>query len=453
LNNDTLLYVFLSSAGTASQAQIGDYDIIPSQAFGVGSLNYDITYRPAKLKVIQKPLQVTALNAMKDYGDDDRELKFSAVDKRGVSYQPILFSGKLARDSGETVGVYKINKGTLTVAPSYSFNFTQGELTINKAMPSIAPLFSGGNAMSLISDIIGSKNGNYPKGNIIVKIKDVNIDTTAAVIDGVAKSQITELPNHMVQVEISYPGDEHYLPTSITIYVYALVYHSNGGRMITPYINFDGNQSVKIENPSNYGNLMFAGWYENEDFSGPEVRRIPAGTYHDVQLYAKWIPSYEDLYIAPLFNQVLAVANPLNHPFLANSTFKWYKDGELLESSKQYCGFENLIPSGKYKVEIYYLTQPPILLQLAYNSIISKSKAYPNPLFKNTTLSLNSEFANQDGVEVEVTNLIGVRIKSIVVERKDNRFIINGFERSGIYLLRIIDNGELKETHKVIVED
>ena len=32
----------------------------------------------------------------------------------------------------------------------------------------------------------------------------------------------------------------------------------------------------------------FAGWYESGDFSGSELREIPAGHYGDVELYAKW---------------------------------------------------------------------------------------------------------------------------------------------------------------------
>lgn len=32
----------------------------------------------------------------------------------------------------------------------------------------------------------------------------------------------------------------------------------------------------------------FAGWYESGDFSGNELREIPAGHYGDVELYAKW---------------------------------------------------------------------------------------------------------------------------------------------------------------------
>ncbi len=32
----------------------------------------------------------------------------------------------------------------------------------------------------------------------------------------------------------------------------------------------------------------FAGWYESSDFSGSELREIPAGHYGDVELYAKW---------------------------------------------------------------------------------------------------------------------------------------------------------------------
>ena len=61
LNNDTISFAFLQSLGALSSASIGMYDIIPAQASGVGSLNYNISYRPGKLNVIQKQLIVQPL--------------------------------------------------------------------------------------------------------------------------------------------------------------------------------------------------------------------------------------------------------------------------------------------------------------------------------------------------------------------------------------------------------
>lgn len=453
LNNDTISFTFLKSAGTAATTPIGVYDIIPAQASGAGSLNYSISYRPAKLTIVQKQLQVTAKNLVKEYGEVEPDKSFTVSDKRGIAYQTSMFTGKLSRNQGEKVGVYKITKGNLTVASSYSYVFTEGELSIVKALPSIDPVFTNTGGQSIIADVIGSKNGDYPQGNLNIKINDASIDNTTSVIDGISKTAIGALPNHMVQVELNYLGDDNYLSTSTTMNVYALVYHCNGGKVLTPVTNFDGNEAVKIENPTHDDNYKFEGWYDNPDFSGIAIRRVPVATYHDVHLYAKWSVTYDDLSIVVLFNQVLAVANPLNHPFLYNSTYKWFKDGMQLESNKQYCGFENFVPSGNYRVEIYYMSNPAIVVELAHSNTIQKAKLYPNPMKRNSQLTVSSEWTKEKDVSVEIYTLLGARLHTISVEKDGDKFKLNGFNHSGVYMVRLVLNGVMKESHKVIVEE
>ncbi|NDP20472.1 MAG: hypothetical protein GZ091_05280 [Paludibacter sp.] len=453
LNGDTISFAFLKSNGTIESASIGIYDIIPAQASGFGSLNYTISYRPGKLKVVQKQLQVTAQNCVKEYGENDPEKRFSVIDKRGVDFQPSIFSGKITRETGERVGEYKITKGTLSVPATYTFTFNDAYLSINKALPTIEPYFSNNEGQFFIADVLGSKNGDNPQGNLNISINQANYNNTIAVKNGFSKCMVSGLPNHMVEAEFNYLGDDNYLPTTKKMNIYAVVYHANGGKLVSAITNFDGSESVKIETPSREDNYIFEGWYENEDFSGVQLRRIPVATYHDVHLYAKWTVSYDDLSIVVLFNQVLAVANPLNRDFLYNSTYKWYKDDVQLESSKQYCGFENFVPSGNYKVEIYYLSNAPIVLELNHSSIIRKAKVYPNPLLKNSELTLSSDLVRREGVSVEIYNLSGIRQTSVSVEKDDDKFRLNGFNYTGKYILRLVQDGEIKETYKVIVEN
>lgn len=453
LNNDTISFAFLQSSGATGSAPIGMYDIVPAQASGAGSLNYNISYRPGKLNVIQKQLIVQPQNCVKEYGDNDPEAIYSVKDKRGIEYQPTMFSGKISREPGENVGVYNMTKGTLTVSPSYNYTFNTGYLTIKKAMPTIYPAFTNNNGQFLLADVSGSKYGNVPTGSMNLKIKESGYDNTIAVTNGFSKCLVSNLPDHMVDVEFNYSGDNNYLPASKTIRIYAVVYHLNGGQIVAPITNFDGNESVKLETPTHSNNYIFEGWYENEDFSGEQVRRIPIGTYRDVHLYAKWLVSYDDLSIVVLFNQVLAVANPLNREFIYNSTFKWYKDNVQLESVKQYCGFENYVPTGNYKVEIYYLNNAPIVLELNHSATIKKAKVFPNPLLKNSQLTVSTNLAEKEDVSVEVYNLSGIRQTTISVEKDADKFSLDGFNESGAYILRLVQAGEIKETFKVIVKE
>ena len=450
---DSLSFAFLKSSGAVESAPIATYDIIPSNASGAGSLNYSISYRAGKLSVIQKQLFVTALSYEKSYGEKDTEKRILVVDKRGVEYSPALLSGNVVRVPGENVGSYSITKGTLSTSSSYSFAFTDGLFTVNKALPKIDAFFKNEAGQYVFADVLGNDYGDNPQGSLNIKIKQANIDKTVTVTDGTCKFLVPQLPNQMVEAEFSYLGDDNYLPVTMTMKIYAVVYHSNGGSIKAVVSNFDGSESVKLETPSHDGNYKFDGWYETEDFSGTEIRRIPIGINQDVHLYAKWSLTYDDLSIVVLFNQVLAVANPLNRDFIYTATYKWYKDSVQLPSVKQYCGFENYVPSGFYKVEIYYSINAPIVLYLNHQATIPKSKVYSNPMHKNSTLFLDTELVRQEGVSIEVYNLSGARQTSITVRRDSDRFIINGLEDSGTYILQLIKDGSIVETHKVIVEE
>ncbi|MFT3753463.1 MAG: MBG domain-containing protein [Paludibacter sp.] len=171
MNNDTISFVYLRSSGIYESAAIGEYDIIPSQVFGAGSLNYSISYQNGKLKITNKQLQVIAQNAVKEYGENDPEKKFSVYDKRGIEYIPTMFSGSISREPGEKVGEYAITKGTLSVTPSYSYTFTQGKFTIKKALPTIDPFFTNNAGEYIMADVLGSKNGDNPEGNLNIKNK------------------------------------------------------------------------------------------------------------------------------------------------------------------------------------------------------------------------------------------------------------------------------------------
>lgn len=453
LNNDTISFAFMRSNGSVESALIGLYDIIPSQASGAGSLNYAISYQPGKLSVVQKQLRVSAQNCVKEYGANDPEMRFSVIDKRGIEYQPTMFTGNVSRESGEKVGEYAITEGTLSVSQFYTYTFSGAKLTIKKALPTIEPSFTNNIGQFIMTDVFGNKNGDSPTGNLNIKIKQTGVEYTTAVVNGLSKCQVSGLPNQMVEAELNYLGDDNYLPTSKVMNIYAIIYNCNGGQLVSPIINFDGSESVKLETPTYGSNFRFEGWYEHEDFSSVQLRHIPLATKHDVNLYAKWVVTYDDLSLVVLFDKVIAVANPLNRDFLYNSTYKWYKDSVLLDTNKQYCGFENYVPTGNYRVEIYYLNNAPVILELNYSAIVKKSKAYPNPLPLKSELSLLSDYVSREGVSVGVYNLLGVRQNGVIVERDSDKFKLNGFTNSGIYIVRVLQNGSVVETHKVTVED
>lgn len=74
------------------------------------------------------------------------------------------------------------------------------------------------------------------------------------------------------------------------LHKFSLEYNMNGGNFhdIEPIVYFTMNtDTFALENPIRPG-YEFCGWYEESDFSGTGISRIPKGTKNNKTLYAKW---------------------------------------------------------------------------------------------------------------------------------------------------------------------
>ncbi|WP_431294334.1 MBG domain-containing protein [Pedobacter sp. P26] len=91
------------------------------------SSNYTLTYVGANLTIGAKTVTVTAAAKSKTYGDADPALTYT--------FAPSLvgtdtFSGTLTRLTGENVGTYAINQGTLSLSSNYTLTYVGADLTI-----------------------------------------------------------------------------------------------------------------------------------------------------------------------------------------------------------------------------------------------------------------------------------------------------------------------------------
>jgi hypothetical protein len=110
--------------GRATGETVGTY------AINKGSLansNYTINFVPANLTITPKTVTVTADAKSKVYGDSDPALTYTPTGLVGTD----SLTGSLDRDTGETVGTYAINKGSLANS-NYTINFVPANLTITK---------------------------------------------------------------------------------------------------------------------------------------------------------------------------------------------------------------------------------------------------------------------------------------------------------------------------------
>ncbi|WP_299109745.1 MBG domain-containing protein [uncultured Tenacibaculum sp.] len=98
-----------------------------------GESSYSITYTHAgsvRLQINQRAIEVTADAKSKAYGDTDPALTYQVTN--GALQFSDAFTGTLERVTGEALGSYAINKGTLTPGNNYAVTFVGDNLTIGK---------------------------------------------------------------------------------------------------------------------------------------------------------------------------------------------------------------------------------------------------------------------------------------------------------------------------------
>jgi hypothetical protein len=137
---------------------------VGTYAINKGSLsagsNYELTFVGANLTITERPIEVTAAAKSKTYGDADPNLTYSITSGNLVGSDAL--SGSLARDPGENVGTYAINKGTLSAGSNYELTFVGANLTINPATLTVNANNATtvyGNSPTLTPDISGFKFG------------------------------------------------------------------------------------------------------------------------------------------------------------------------------------------------------------------------------------------------------------------------------------------------------
>jgi len=133
VNGDTLA-VLSGSLVRAQGSGVGSYAI--NQGTLSAGNNYTISYTPADLTISPATLTVTATALSKIYGATDPVLAYSFAGLTNGD-SAAVFSGALARQSGESVATYAENIGSLAAGPNYVVSFIGADFTISKATLSI----------------------------------------------------------------------------------------------------------------------------------------------------------------------------------------------------------------------------------------------------------------------------------------------------------------------------
>ncbi|NLB63817.1 MAG: hypothetical protein GX801_06895, partial [Fibrobacter sp.] len=99
------------------------------------SQNYDFKPEDGLLTVNQRNISISAQDTSKKQGHDDPKLTYY-IDE-GTLFGSDIVSGELERESGEELGTYAINKGSLTINDNYIISFLPGVFRIIES--SLAP--------------------------------------------------------------------------------------------------------------------------------------------------------------------------------------------------------------------------------------------------------------------------------------------------------------------------
>src|SRR5207248_2794197 len=117
---------FTGALGRAAGENVGSYAI--QQGTLALSTNYTLTYVGANLTINTRAVTVTADTKSKTYGDADPALTYQ-ITSGSLAFSD-SFTGALTRVTGESVGTYAIEQGTLALSNNYTLTYVGANLTI-----------------------------------------------------------------------------------------------------------------------------------------------------------------------------------------------------------------------------------------------------------------------------------------------------------------------------------
>ncbi len=142
---------FSGALARAAGEDVGSYAI--NQGNLSAGDNYSITFVPADFAITARPITVTADGKSKVYGAADPTLTHQITS--GALVGTDTLSGGLIRVTGENVGLYAIQQGTLNAGDNYNLTFVGANLEITKA-----PLTVTARNASKIHDGLPYSGGN-----------------------------------------------------------------------------------------------------------------------------------------------------------------------------------------------------------------------------------------------------------------------------------------------------
>ncbi|WP_448606380.1 MBG domain-containing protein [Paenimyroides ceti] len=128
-NNDDQSIITGALSRTAGE-NIGTYEI--QQGTLATTANYDLVFTAADFNITKATLNIVADAKAKVYGTTDPVLTYTVTGLTNGDDQSVI-TGSLSRVTGENIGTYEVQQGTLATTANYDLVFTTADFNITKA--------------------------------------------------------------------------------------------------------------------------------------------------------------------------------------------------------------------------------------------------------------------------------------------------------------------------------
>jgi hypothetical protein len=273
------------STAAVTNSPVAVYQIVPTLNDLDNKLgNYLVTTNFGALTVTQAVLTVTADAKSKTYGATDPALTYQITSGFLVSGDSL--TGALTRVSGENVGAYAIQRGSLAANANYSMSFIGVNFTISPASSATAvnssmnPSAQGSNVTFTASVTPVPPATTTPTGNVQFYANGAPLGGLAPLNSGAASISTAQLPPGSNTVTAAYAGSGNFLGSTNSLVqvvsviaqtpsVVGLAANANG----TVTVTFQGTPGARylVQAVSNLG--QSAGWENvSTNTAGPDGR-------------------------------------------------------------------------------------------------------------------------------------------------------------------------------------
>ena len=452
---------------------------VGSYAIGQGTLtagaNYDLSFVSSDFSITQKPITVTAdAGQTKVYGETDPVYTYAVAP--ALESGDVL-NGALSREAGEDAGSYLITLGSLTAGSNYELILASESFIITQASQSIS--FSPIPSKHLETDADFTLDATASSGLPVSYTYTYSATEAPATVseDGF----VSLMSSGEVEITASQAGNNNYLPAEpvsqwLTITSSDASIHSftiKGEDFVQPDLEFYYRMDCDEQETSvsiNYSTDANASSSETNplviETPGPGIyRKSVTITSQDESQQQTYHITVEkgfrfDEIIEQKYNNVLLVNNnPDTNGGYRFTSFKWYKNGQLISTGQYYSAGDDasdrLDPNASYSVELT-TTDNQVLRTCEFNIELNSAfalTASPNPVRAGSTIEVVTNYSNNMLVDrtVQITSLYGAPILREVSASNETTIMLPNSMAPGTYVVTTVASGVVLNT-KIIVQ-